>query len=60
MDNIVTDTISRLPYTSVDKYEPSIIKPHCCTNDLFAIGRAENNRYCFPINILNLQIEQQK
>ena len=29
-------------------------------NGLFSIGREENNEDCFPLNLLNLQREQQK
>ena len=32
VDNIVVHTLSILPHTSVDKYKPSTIKSHCCTN----------------------------
>ena len=59
-DNIVSDTLSRLPSNPNDKYKPFTRNSQCCANDLFAIGRAENNEDSFPLNILILQIEQQK
>ena len=43
VDNIVSDTISRLPSTTSDKYEPCTRKSRCCMNKLFSIGRVENN-----------------
>ena len=55
VDNIVADTLSRFPSTSVDKYEPCIRKDQCRANELFVIGRVENNEYCFPLNILIVQ-----
>ena len=57
--NIVADTLSRLPSTSIDKYEPSTRKAQYCLNELFAISRAENNEYCFVLNFLNVKREQQ-
>ena len=60
VDSIVDDTLSRLPYTSVDKNKPSTSKAQCHTNNLFTIVRVENNKDCFPLNILSVQIEQQK
>ena len=39
VDNIVADTISRLPSISVDKYMTSIANAQCCANKLFAIGK---------------------
>ena len=60
VDNILGDTISRLPSTPSDKYESCTRKAQCCANELFATGRVENNEYCFPLNLLIVQIEQQK
>ena len=60
VDNIVVETLSRLPSTPSDKYNPCTRKDQCCAADLFAIGRVENNEDCFPINILIVQREQQK
>ena len=58
-DKIVAYTISRLPYTSVYKYDPSISKAYCFANELFAIVRGGGED--FPLlNILNVKIEQQK
>ena len=47
VDNIVADTLSRLPYISIDKYEPRTRKSQCCVNELFDTGRVENNEDCF-------------
>ena len=35
VDNIVSYTLSKLPSTSDDKYNPSTIKTRCCANELF-------------------------
>ena len=43
VDNIVSDTLNRLPYTPSDKNNPCTRKAQCCANELFAIGREENN-----------------
>ena len=60
VDNIVADKLSILPYTPSNKYESCTRKSKCCANKLFALGRVENNDDCFPLNILIVQIEQQK
>ena len=60
VDNIVAETLSRLPFTSVNKYEPCTRNSKCCENDLFEIGRVENNEYCFPLNIFIQRRKQQK
>ena len=39
VDNKVADTLSRLPSTTSDNYEPCTSKAQCCANELFAIGR---------------------
>ena len=55
VDNIVADTLIRLPSTPKDKYKPCTSKAQCCANKLFAIGRVENNEYCFLLNLLTVQ-----
>ena len=60
VDNTVSDTISILPSTSVGKYEPSTKKAQCRSNELFEISRTENNEDYFPLDLLNVQREQQK
>ena len=60
VDNIVADTLSRFTPTPRDTYESSTRKAHCRTNELFKIGRLENNEDCFLLNILIVQREQQK
>ena len=39
VDNILSDTLSRLTSISVDKYKPSTSKAQCYANKLFEIGR---------------------
>ena len=34
------------------------MKAQCHANELFAINRAENNEYCFQLNILSMQREK--
>ena len=58
--NILPDKLSRFKPNPVDKYKPCTGKAHCCTNTLFYIDRVEKNEHCFPLNLLILQIEQQK
>ena len=58
--NISADTLSRLPSTSVNKYEPTTSKSQCCADKLFTSSGAENNEYCFLLNILIVKREQQK
>ena len=60
VDNIVSDTLSRLLYTTSDKYEPCTRKNQCCKKHLFTIFRVENNEDLFLLNILILKREQQK
>ena len=60
VDNMVSDTLSRLLSTTSDKYEPCTRKAQCWANELFTIGRVENNKDCFPLNLIIVQIEQQK
>ena len=55
VDNIVANMISRFPPTPSDNYNPFTRKSQCRSNKLFAIGRVENNDYCFPLNILIVQ-----
>ena len=52
VNNIVADTVSRLPSTPSDKYKPCTRNYQCHVKKLFAIGRIENNKYCFPLIIL--------
>ena len=58
--NILADTISILKYTYVKKYEPSTSKDQCCATELFVISWSENNEDWFPLNLLNVQREQQR
>ena len=58
VDNIVADTLDRLPFMLSDTYKPCTRKYKCCANELFTIDSVENNEDCFPLNILILQIEQ--
>ena len=60
VDNIESDTISIFPYKSVNKYKPITIKSQCHANELFVINTEENNKEHLPLNILNMQREQQK
>ena len=43
VDNIVADTISRLPFMPSNKNETYTIKAQCHANELFTIFREENN-----------------
>ena len=52
--------IRRLTSTSDKKYDPRTTKAQWCENKLFENGRVMNNDDCFPLIILNVQIEQQK
>ena len=60
VDNIVANTLIKLPTISVDKYETGKSEVQFCANGLFSIGRVENIKDFFPLNILNFQREQQK
>ena len=57
VDNIVAETLSRFPSMPSDTYKPCTRKSQCHANELFAIGRVENNEDCFPLNFLILQRE---
>ena len=60
-DNMLSDTLSRLPSTPSGKYEPCTRKAQFFANKLFAIGGVEKKKYIlFPLNILIVQVEQQK
>ena len=48
-----------IPFKPVDKYVTSTVKSQCCTNELFTLGRDENNEDYFLLHLLNLQREQQ-
>ena len=52
VDNIVANTLIRLPSTPSNKYKTCTSKAQCRTNKLLTIGRVENNEYCFPLSIL--------
>ena len=43
VDNILSNILSRLPYTSVENYKPSTSKAQCLKNDLFEVGIDKNN-----------------
>ena len=58
--NIVADTLITLPSTPNNKYDSCTRKALCRANELFTIGRLEKNDDCFPLNLLIVQIEQQK
>ena len=60
VENIVTDMLSRLSYTSINKYNTCKRNTQCCANNSFTIGILENNDDCFWLNILILKIEQKK
>ena len=45
VDIILYDMLSRLTSTSVYKYNPITKKAHCCSNELFITGRAENDGF---------------
>ena len=60
VENILADTLSRLPSLPRDKYEPCTRKAQCSTKKLFAIVREESNEKFPPLNILIVQREQQK
>ena len=60
VDNIVADTLSIFPSTPSNTYKPCTRKAQCRANELFALGRIENNQDYFPLNILIVQREQQK
>ena len=60
VDNILDDTLSRLPCTPSNKYDPWTRKDQCSANNVFAVGRVEKNENCFPLNLLIVQREQQK
>ena len=51
VENIVSDALSKLTSTSVDKYGNNEIKAQCHANKLFTIGSVENNEDFFPLNI---------
>ena len=60
VDNIVADTLSRLPSTPSDNYEPCTRKAQFRTNKLFVIGRLEKNDDFPLLNILIVQREKTK
>ena len=56
VENIVANTLTRLPFTLVDKYEPITMKYQCRADKLFTTGMFDNNKYSFPLDILDVQI----
>ena len=54
-DNIVADTLSKLPSNPSGKYYPFTRKDQCRANKLFTIVREENNEHCFLLNVLIVQ-----
>ena len=52
VDNKVGEMLSISLSTPSNKYDPCISKSQCCANKLFTLSRVENNKYCFPLNIL--------
>ena len=52
VDNIASDTLSRLPFMPRDKYKTCKRKSQCRANDLFTLASIGNNKYCFQLNIL--------
>ena len=60
VDNILADTLSRMTSTPSNKNDTCTRKTQCRANELFAIGREENNENCFPLNLLIVKREQQK
>ena len=60
VDKMLADMLTILEATSNVKYNPSTMKAQCCVNKLFSISRLENKKYCFALNVLNVQREQQK
>ena len=59
VDNIVANTIRRLPSTTSNKYNSCTRNIQCCANKLFEIGKVENNEYSPPLNILIVERKQQ-
>ena len=60
VNNIVAETLSKMPSTQSDKYYPYTRKAQCRANELFKIGKVENNEDCFLLNLLIVQRQQQK
>ena len=60
VENMVADTLSRFPSTPSNKYETCTRKYQFRMNELFVIGRVENNKDFFPLNVLIVQREQEK
>ena len=59
VENIVADTLSRLPSTPSNKYNPCTRKVQYCTNESFTLGRIENNEDPPPrLNLLIFKREQ--
>ena len=60
VENIVSNTLSIFPPTFIYKHQPCSRKAQCRANDLFALGKIENNDDCFLLNLLIVQREKQK
>ena len=60
VDIIVADTLRIFSYNPSYKCKLCTRKAQCCTDNLFTIGRIENNEDYFPLNLLILQGEQEK
>ena len=55
VENIVADTLSRLPYTHRKKYNPCKRKAQYRANESFALGKIENNEAPPPVEYLNFK-----
>ena len=56
VENVVAYMLSRFLPKPSNKYDTCTSKSQCCANDVFTIGRVENNKDCFPLNLLTVQI----
>ena len=59
-DNMLADILSRFLSMISNKYDICTRKAQFHVNKLFGICRVKNNGYRFPLNLLIVQIEQQK
>ena len=60
VDKIVSDKLSRWPSMPSRKYNTCTRKAQRYTNKSFTIGRVENNKDCFLLNILIVKRDKQK
>ena len=58
VDNIVSNSCSRLPSTPINKYDNCTRNSQSCVNESFTLGRIENNEDSPPLNLLVVQREQ--